>query len=129
MNVNIRNTGQMAGFQIGDENTMTVANAINQLPSSSEPDKPGIKELLEQLKTAIESEASLDEEEKDAALMHLEQLAIKGKDPQAKGVKLFAENSILALKGIVSVGTLADLATKALPILKSIAGVFGVHLP
>jgi hypothetical protein len=34
----------------------TVTNTINELPSGSEPDKPGIKELLTQLKTAIEAD-------------------------------------------------------------------------
>ena len=39
----------------------TLAESINQLPSSSDPNTPRIKELLEKLKDAIAAEEELDD--------------------------------------------------------------------
>ncbi len=57
----------MTGVALG-EISGNVTNTIKQLPDNSEPKKPGIKELLSQLQTAIETENNLSEEDKKEVL-------------------------------------------------------------
>jgi len=57
----------------------TVAETIHQLPESSTPDKPGIKELLQQLQTAIHE---LPDDDKQQALQQLQALAEAAGDPK-----------------------------------------------
>ena len=53
----------------------TVANTINQLPSfENEPEKKELKELLDQLQTAVK-ETELDEEEKEESLEQIQAIA------------------------------------------------------
>jgi internalin A len=80
----------------------TVTQSINELPASSEPGKPGIKELLEQLQTAIKEEPSLSEEEKVDALEQVEALAQAAKNPGDGDMKKLAKNATRTLKGIIS---------------------------
>ncbi len=65
----------------------TVSVEIASLPDSPEPSKhkPGIKELLAQLQDAISSESNLDEEDKEKALKHLNNLATVVKNPGDNG--------------------------------------------
>ncbi|MGK7903513.1 MAG: hypothetical protein AB4352_19340 [Hormoscilla sp.] len=65
----------------------TGAVAIASLPDSPEQSKhkPGIKELLAQLQDAIASESNLDEEDKEKALKHLNNLATVVKKPGVNG--------------------------------------------
>lgn len=83
----------------------SVTNAINQLPSSNTTDKPGLKELLQQLQLAIENESSIESEDKAEALAQVEILAKLG---QNKGDSGLQKNGKTALKIIK--GTLAGLS-------------------
>jgi hypothetical protein len=60
--------GSVTGNILGDSSTIsgTVAETINQLPPSSEPEKPGIKELLVQLQAAI-NDPNLAEDDKSTS--------------------------------------------------------------
>jgi len=60
----------------------TVTNTINQLPSSPDPDQPGIKELLTQLQAAIEAANELSTEDKADALEQVKVVAELGQNPQ-----------------------------------------------
>ena len=113
-------------FNLG-EISGTVANSISQLPASSEPEKPGIKELLEQLKTAIESESNLSNDDKVTALEEVETLAEAGQKPKEGAMQKQAKRAILALKGIVSslpaAAKLAESVQKLVPMISHIFGL------
>ena len=79
-----------------------VSNAINQLPSSLEPDKPGIKELLTQLQAAIEDESSLSTEDKAEALQQVKTLADIGQKPEDNVLQKAGKTAIKILKGTVA---------------------------
>lgn len=74
-----------------------VSATINELPASPDPEKPGIKELLEQLRTTIEDEPSLDDKKKAKAKKQLEELAKAAQNYNDEAMKEQAENAITIL--------------------------------
>jgi hypothetical protein len=121
----VNNTGA-AAMSLGDISG-TVANTINQLPASSESDKPGIKELLEQLQKAIEAEPNLSEEDKAEALEQVKALAEAGKAPQEGAMQKIAKRSTTMLKGIVAgLPEAAKLAVEYAKLLPMITSLFGL---
>lgn len=64
-----------------------VSFAINELPSSSEADQPGIKELLTQLQKAIEADPNLSEVDKQDALKQVKELAEAAQNPNDAEMK------------------------------------------
>ncbi|HEY9749111.1 MAG TPA: pentapeptide repeat-containing protein [Allocoleopsis sp.] len=104
-----------------------VTNTINQLPASSQPDEPGIKELLEQLHRAIESAEELKPEDKAEALKQVQALAEAGKDPAEPEKKNGAKSAIRWLKGMLTElaepSAIVQLCKHVLP---QIAGIFGL---
>jgi hypothetical protein len=129
-NVNISggtvNASGAGALSLGDISG-TVANTINQLPSTSKPDEPGIKELLEQLKTAIESESNLNDEDKADALDYVQTLAEVGQKSQEVAAKKPAKVAIQALKGILSsLPDVAELAEAGKTLIPLIANIFGL---
>ena len=58
-----------------------VSNMVNQLPSSPDPDQLGLKELLTQLQTLIESAPELPVDDKADALEQVGELATLGQNP------------------------------------------------
>ena len=97
----------------------TVANTINQLSDSAKPDEPGIKELLTELQTAIESETNLSDKSKAVALKQVKALAEVGKNPQESTMQEAGETAMTILKGILaglpSAATLVEACSKLLP--------------
>jgi uncharacterized protein YjbI with pentapeptide repeats len=97
----------------------TVAEAINQLPVSTQPDKPGIKELLTELQAAIEAETNLSAEDKAEALEQVKALAEAGKNPQEGAMQKAAKTAMKILKGTVTslpaAATLYEACQKLLP--------------
>ncbi|MDJ0676240.1 MAG: COR domain-containing protein [Calothrix sp. MO_167.B42] len=113
-------------FNLG-EISGTVANTINQLPASPELDKPGIKELLEQLKAAIESEPNLSDDDKATALEQVQALAEAGQNPKEGAMQKVAKTAILVFKGIVAgLPTAAKLAETGKTLVPMIAKIFGL---
>ncbi|MBD2100102.1 pentapeptide repeat-containing protein [Leptolyngbya sp. FACHB-261] len=127
--------GNVSGVAAAGENqTMTgvalgaisgsVTNTINQLPESSDPDQPSLKDLLAQLQAAIETEPELTEEDKIEALEQVENLAQAGQQPGDGALQKAAKTSIKILKGTVS--TLPDMTklvqecTKLLPAIAAL---------
>ena len=102
----------------------TVTNAIGQLPASPQSDKPGIKELLTQLQTAIESDNDLSDKNKAVALKQVKALAEVGKNPQESTMQEAGETAMTMLKGILaslpSVATLVEACSKLLPAIASL---------
>ena len=68
------NVSGAGAFNLGDISG-TVANTINQIPSSSDSNDQEIKELLEKLLEAIETETSLDDLDKEDALEEVQNIA------------------------------------------------------
>jgi uncharacterized protein YjbI with pentapeptide repeats len=114
------------GSAIG-EISGTVSVAINELPESPEPDKPGIKELLAQLQAAIEAEANLDEDDKAEALEQVKTLAEAGQNPQEKGNQKMAKRATTMLKGIIvglpTAATLFEAWNKVQPLITKSFGL------
>lgn len=102
----------------------TVANTINQLSDSAKPDEPGIKELLTELQTAIESETNLSDDDKAEALEQLKTLAEVGQNPQESTMQKAGKTAMKILKGTIaslpSAATLAEACSKLLPAIASL---------
>ncbi|HYW20728.1 MAG TPA: pentapeptide repeat-containing protein [Nodularia sp. (in: cyanobacteria)] len=105
----------------------TVTNTINELPSSPEPDKPEVKELLAQLQAAIEAEKDLPEEDKAEALEQVKTLAEAGKNPQEGAMQKAAKTAVKILKGTVaslpSATKLVEECSKLLPLISQLLGL------
>ncbi len=117
--------GSMAGVAGGDISG-TVTASINELPATSEPEKPGIKELLTQLQAAIEAESSLSKEDKEEALKQVKTLAEAGQNPQEGAMQKMAKDALRFLKGLLTeLPTAVALVEKCKELLPTIAGLFG----
>ncbi|ACK64835.1 pentapeptide repeat protein [Rippkaea orientalis PCC 8801] len=79
-----------------------VTNTINQLPESTDPNQPSLKELLTKLQAAIESETELPDKNKALALDQVKTLAELGQKPEDSALQKAAQLAIMALKGITS---------------------------
>ncbi|MBD2069798.1 pentapeptide repeat-containing protein [Leptolyngbya sp. FACHB-671] len=121
------NIGNVSGVTGGDISGVlnlgtisgNVTNAINQLPDSSDPDEPGIKELLLQLQAAIETEPELAPEDKVEALEQVKVLAEAGQKPEDGALQKTAKTAMKILKGTVAglpeVTKLVQESAKLLP--------------
>jgi hypothetical protein len=138
-NVNISGVqGNISGIAAAGENqTMTgvaigaisgsVTNTINQLPASSDPNNPGIKELLTQLQAAIEAEAALPDEDKAEALEQVKTLAEAGQKPEDNLLQKAAKTSIKILKGtIASIPDATKLVESCSKIIPAIASLLSL---
>jgi hypothetical protein len=79
--------GSFKGNFIGGNSTGNLSNIINQLPSSSEADKPGIKELLIQLQEAILADPNLSDDDREDALKQVKDLAEAAQNPNDAEMK------------------------------------------
>ncbi|EKV00454.1 putative low-complexity protein [Leptolyngbya sp. PCC 7375] len=99
-------SGLVAGDVEGVLNLGTISgnvkNSINKLADSSKPNEPGLKELLQQLQNAIESEPELSDEDKVEALEQVEVLAETGQNPGDGGMKKLAKTAMKILKGTMA---------------------------
>ncbi len=123
------NIGDVSGIVGGDVSGVlnlgtisgNVTNAINQLPTSSDPDKPGLKELLAQLQTAIEAETELPPDDKAEALEQVKVLAEAGQKPEDSALQKAAKTAMKILKGTVATlsetSKLVEICSKLLPIV------------
>jgi uncharacterized protein YjbI with pentapeptide repeats len=127
--------GNVSGIAAAGENqTLTgvaigaisgsVTNTINQLPTSPDPDNPGIKELLAQLQAAIETESELPDEDKAEALEQVKALAEAGQKPEDNVLQKAAKTSMKILKGTIAslpdTAKLAESCVKLLPVIASL---------
>ena len=113
----------MTGVAVG-EISGSVTNTINQLPTSSNPDILGIKELLAQLQAAIEAESELPDEDKAEALEQVKKLAEAGQKPEDNVLQKAAKTSMKILKGTVAslpdAAKLAESCAKLLPAITTL---------
>ncbi|HEY9614651.1 pentapeptide repeat-containing protein [Allocoleopsis sp.] len=119
---NMTTTGSAIGEISG-----TVSIAINELPESPEPEKPGLKELLTQLQEAIEAEPNLDEEDKAEALEQVKAIAEAGQKPEDGAMQKMAKNAMKFLKGTIadlpSTVELVQTCGKILPLITKFFGL------
>lgn len=116
-------TSYGSNFVTGDVKG-NVSASINELPDSSKPNKPGIKESLTQLQAAIEADSNLSQEDKEEALKQLQNLAEAGKNPQGNQQK--AKGVIRFFKGLFTeLPKTAKLIEQWEKLLPTIAGFFG----
>ncbi|MEL6163920.1 MAG: hypothetical protein AAFR37_09215, partial [Cyanobacteria bacterium J06628_3] len=105
----------------------TVKNTINELPTSPETDKPGIKELLIDLQTAIETDTNLSEEDKVQALEQINKIAEAGQKAQEGAMQKTAKNALTFLKGLVadlpSTAKLVKTCSNLIPVIKQFFGL------
>ena len=74
-----------------------VTTAIEQLPATPGADKPGLKELLQQLKFAVEGDGKLNQKEKSLALRKVGELAEAAHYPHERVNKLHAKGVVTML--------------------------------
>jgi hypothetical protein len=104
----------------------TVTIAINELPDSSEPEKPGIKELLSQLQAAI-NDPNLADDDKAQALEQIKVLAEAGQNPNNETAQKQAKKAMGFLKVIAEgLPSAATLVVACKDILPAIAHLFGL---
>lgn len=112
----INNSGA-AAFNLGDISG-TVANTINELPPSPNPDQPGIRELLLQLQATIE-DPQLPPDDQEEALKQVKVLAEAGKNPQNETMQKKAKRAVgfleIIAKGVEPASKLATTCVKVLP--------------
>jgi len=112
----INNSGAGA-FNLG-EISGTVANAINELPPSSNPNEPGLRDLLLDLKATIE-DPLLPPDEQEEALEQVKVLAIAGKNPQNETMQKKAKRAVgfleVIAKGVEPASKLAKACASVLP--------------
>ncbi|NEQ32414.1 MAG: hypothetical protein F6K04_15665 [Leptolyngbya sp. SIO4C5] len=102
-----------------------VSNQISQLPDTSEPDQPSLKDLLAQLQAAIEQDPELEEVEKAEALSEVGKLAQAGSSPQENVMQRMAKRAAATLKAIAEPLTAAStLATACQNLLPPILALF-----
>ena len=115
-NSTINNSGAGA-FSLGDING-TVANTINQLPSSSDANETEIKELLTQLQQAID-DPNLSEDDQKQTLEQIKTLSEAGQNPKDETMQKKAKKAVGFLKviaeGIEPATQLAQACGKVLP--------------
>ena len=113
--------GSVGGNFIGGDAKGDVSFAINQLPSSSEPDKPGIKELLIELEAAISADPNLSEDDRNDALEQVKDLAEAAQNPNDGGMKEKAKKAGRMLGRIISAlptaTQLVEACSKLLPLI------------
>jgi len=118
------NSPLTVGNEVQGDISINVTSSINELPDSSKPNKPGIKESLTQLQKAIEAESNLSQEDKEEALKKLQSLAEAGKNPQGNQQK--AKGAIRFFKGLFTeLPKTAKLIEQWKNLLPAIASFFG----
>jgi len=104
-----------------------VTNSINQLPESSDSDQPNLKQLLMQLKEAIETDADLPDTDKVDLLEQVQNLAEakQTEEPaQKEGVARKAKKMFEAtLKSLPDTAKIVEACSKLLPLILKALGL------
>lgn len=121
---------KVTGANIMSDNAIisdTVVETINQLPSSTNPNQPRIKELLTQLKNAIADSPDLDNEDKEEAAEKLKAIAQSALDPQDEVKKKELRKAIKFFRRTVAIlPASAALTTICDRVLPAISNWFGI---
>jgi hypothetical protein len=102
-------------------------NAINQLPTATQTQLTGTKELLRQLQRIIEAEDNLSPQDKAQALEQVKILAEAGKNPQAPQKQEQAQTAIRILRGMIAeLPNAHDFLEESTRLLPQLAEIFGI---
>ncbi|MEQ8974136.1 MAG: hypothetical protein RIE73_27545 [Coleofasciculus sp. C1-SOL-03] len=102
-------------------------NAINQLPTATQTQLTGTKELLRQLQRIIEAEDNLSPQDKAQALEQVKRLAEAGKNPQAPQKQEQAQTAIRILRGMIAeLPNAHDFLEESTRLLPQLAEIFGI---
>ena len=88
-----------------------VSNLVNQLPSSPDPNQPGIKELLTQLQAAIEAASELSPEDKADGLEQVKVVAELSQNPQNPEKEGIWRKAVKILNAPIQIQKLPETAT------------------
>lgn len=104
----------------------TVNKKINELKTAEDPETTQLADLLEQLKTAIESDPNLASTEKTEALEQLQEIAKAGKDPNDGAMQKLAKLASRTLKGMLTelphAAQFVESCSKLLPLITKVFG-------
>ncbi|MDJ0845463.1 pentapeptide repeat-containing protein [Crocosphaera sp.] len=104
-----------------------VSNNIQQIPDNTEDGKLSIKQLLSQLKTAIETENNLNDETKAEILDSVNNITEAAKNPEDSNLKKLAKLSKNAIFGMVStLPTATKLVIECNELLPQISQLLGL---
>jgi uncharacterized protein YjbI with pentapeptide repeats len=122
--------GDVTGSMINlGEISDSVSNVINQLPSSPDPNEPGIKERLTELQKAVEEDTELQPDDKADLLEQVKALAeaeqISEPDKKESLVRNAKKIFIATLIGLPATATLVEASSKLLPIITRLLGFPG----
>ncbi|MGD1928540.1 MAG: pentapeptide repeat-containing protein [Leptolyngbyaceae cyanobacterium] len=121
------NTGSMEGNVVNlGELSGQVSVQINQLPDmAASADQPNLKDLLLQLKAAVDDDTELSADEKVEALGEVAKLAKAGTNPQENAMQRMAKRATDALKSIAEpLSEASKLATVCKSLLPMILTLF-----
>lgn len=127
--------GNISGIIAGDVSGVVnlgsisgnVTNTINQLPESTDPNQPSLKELLTQLQTAIESETELPNEDKAEALEQVKTLAETGQKPEDSAMQKAGKTAMKILKGTTAgLSETTKLVVECAKLLPAIAALLAL---
>jgi hypothetical protein len=127
-NNSFSNSGNVEGNLIqGSTVKGDVSAHIKKSLASSNPEETRIKEIMTQLKTAIETEPTLDEKNRVKALKQVGELEKAAQNSNEGEVQGKADNAITMLKGIFSGlqtgATLLEAWNNILPLLSKLFGI------
>jgi hypothetical protein len=120
--------GDVTGSAINlGEISGNVSGIVNQLPESSDPSQPGIRELLNQLQKAVEEEDNLSPEDKADLLEQVKFLAeAKQESKQDKKESLARKARKIfdsTLKALPDTAKLIDASSKLIPLILKSLGI------
>ena len=119
--------GDLNGTVAGGNLSGIVRQTLGQLQDTPDPEAAQVADLLAQLQTAIDSEATaLTARDKDNALKHLQTIGEAAQDRQNPSLRERAEDSLDALTGIL--GKANNLWAAAKPWLNGVRRLFGFLL-
>ena len=103
-----------------------VSNTIQNLPTSQDPEQPGLKELLSQLQQLLEEANELNSEDKADALQQVKVLAEAGKKPSEER-RSVVKTALMFLRGLATqLPTVTKLAEELPKLLSALTALFKV---
>lgn len=132
-NYQLENISDIIGGDISstyfDNISAVVTHSINNLPDSFKFNQSGIKKLLIQLKTVIETDSNLSEEDKFEALEQVKELAELGQNPESEDVKRPAKIAIRLLRSTqTGLSSTSKIVESFNQLLTAIADFFGLKI-
>ena len=123
-NFNINATQSVVNLRdiIGDVN-----HTINQIPADTSPQNQELKTLLQELTEAIQTEATLDDEEKAEAASQVKKIAQASQNPDDSAIQTKAKKAVNLLetisKGLEPASKLFKACQKVLPLILGLLGI------